>query len=142
MSGTTPAIDSAARALGGAQGPRPSAVIKRAVLAYSDDSPRYPLPQGVPHARGSVRGRRAAGDLWQNTHGLAFTTKYGTPIEPGNLSRMFALRARRAGLRVIPVRNTRHACSSLLVALGVHPKVAQHILRHSGIAMDGTAADG
>ncbi|MFI2298281.1 tyrosine-type recombinase/integrase [Actinacidiphila glaucinigra] len=48
---------------------------------------------------------------------------------------MFALRVRRAGLRAIPRRNTRHTCSSLLVALGVHPKVAQRILRHSQIAM-------
>ncbi|MFK0296421.1 tyrosine recombinase XerC [Streptomyces sp. NPDC090442] len=79
--------------------------------------------------------RKAAGDLWQDSHGLIFTTKYGTPIEPGNLTRMFALRARRAGLRVIPLRNTRHTCSSLLVALKVHPKVAQRILRHSQIAM-------
>ncbi|MEU2215219.1 site-specific integrase [Streptomyces rimosus] len=79
--------------------------------------------------------RKAAGDLWQDDRGLVFTTKYGTPIEPGNLTRMFALRARRAGLRVIPLRNTRHTCSSLLVALKVHPKVAQRILRHSQIAM-------
>lgn len=27
--------------------------------------------------------RKAAGDLWQDRHGLIFTTKYGTPIEPG-----------------------------------------------------------
>jgi integrase len=66
---------------------------------------------------------------------MVFTTKYGTPIEPGNLTRVFALRARRAALRVIPLRNTRHTCSSLLVALEVHPKVAQRILRHSQIAM-------
>ncbi|MDI5971469.1 tyrosine-type recombinase/integrase [Streptomyces sp. SL13] len=79
--------------------------------------------------------RKAAGELWQDRHNLVFTTKYGTPIEPGNLTRMFALRARRAGLRVIPLRNTRHTCSSLLVALKVHPKVAQRILRHSQIAM-------
>ncbi|MEO3972875.1 tyrosine-type recombinase/integrase [Streptomyces sp. CAU 1734] len=79
--------------------------------------------------------RKAVGDLWQDRHDLIFTTKYGTPIEPGNLTRMFALRARRAGLRVIPLRNTRHTCSSLLVALKVHPKVAQRILRHSQIAM-------
>ncbi len=79
--------------------------------------------------------RKAAGELWQDTRGLVFTTKYGTPIEPGNLTRMFALRARRVGLRVIPLRNTRHTCSSLLVALKVHPKVAQRILRHSQIAM-------
>lgn len=79
--------------------------------------------------------QKAAGQLWQDVHGLVFTTKYGTPIEPGNLTRMFALRARRGGLRVIPLRNTRHTCSSLLVALKVHPKVAQRILRHSQIAM-------
>ncbi|WP_320777908.1 site-specific integrase [Streptomyces sp. CRN 30] len=82
-----------------------------------------------------IGDRKAAGELWQNTHDLVFTTKYGTPIEPGNMTRMFALRARRAGLRVIPLRNTRHTCSSLLVALKVHPKVAQRILRHSQIAM-------
>ncbi|MER6879555.1 site-specific integrase [Streptomyces werraensis] len=82
-----------------------------------------------------IGDRKAAGELWQNSHDLVFTTKYGTPIEPGNLTRMFALRARRAGLREIPLRNTRHTCSSLLVALKVHPKVAQRILRHSQIAM-------
>lgn len=82
-----------------------------------------------------IGDRKAAGELWQDTHGLVFTTKYGTPIEPGNLTRMFALRARRAGLRLIPLRNTRHTCSSLLVALKVHPKIAQRILRHSQIAM-------
>ncbi|MDQ0600565.1 integrase [Streptomyces canus] len=82
-----------------------------------------------------IGDRKAAGELWQGSHDLVFTTKYGTPIEPGNMTRMFALRARRAGLRVIPLRNTRHTCSSLLVALKVHPKVAQRILRHSQIAM-------
>ncbi|WP_455754184.1 tyrosine-type recombinase/integrase [Streptomyces goshikiensis] len=79
--------------------------------------------------------RKAAGELWQDSRGLVFTTKYGTPIEPGNLTRMFGLRAHRAGLRVIPLRNTRHTCAALLVALKVHPKVAQRILRHSQIAM-------
>ncbi|MFJ3519529.1 tyrosine recombinase XerC [Streptomyces sp. NPDC090131] len=82
-----------------------------------------------------IGDRKAAGELWQDSHGLIFTTKYGTPIEPGNLTRMFGLRARRAGLRAIPLRNTRHTCAALLVVLKVHPKVAQRILRHSQIAM-------
>jgi integrase len=94
------------------------------------------LPQGPTDApRPAARRPEGRRELWQDTHGLIFTTKYGTPIEPGNLARMFALRARRAGLRAIPLRNTRHTCSSLLVALKVHPKVAQRILRHSQIAM-------
>jgi integrase len=36
---------------------------------------------------------------------------------------------------VIRRHDTRHTCSSLLVALDVHPKVAQKILRHSQISM-------
>ena len=107
----------------------------------TEDSDDFlPLPalclKALRMRRGQQLGdQKAAGDLWQNSHDLVFTTKYGTPIEPGNMTRMFALRARRAGLRVIPLRNTRHTCSSLLVALKVHPKVAQRILRHSQIAM-------
>ncbi|MET7928282.1 site-specific integrase [Streptomyces sp. NPDC005349] len=107
----------------------------------TEDSDDYlPLPavciKALRMRRAQQSGdRTAAGDGWQDDRGLVFTTKYGTPIEPGNLTRMFALRTRRAGLRVIPLRNTRHTCSSLLVALKVHPKVAQRILRHSQIAM-------
>lgn len=82
-----------------------------------------------------IGDRKAAGDLWQNDRNLIITTKYGTPIEPGNLSRMFTLRARRAGLRIIPLRNTRHTVGFLLVLFKVHPKVAQRILRHSEITM-------
>lgn len=68
-------------------------------------------------------------------HGLIFTTRYGTPIEPGNLTRAFAVRIRQAGIRAIPLRNTRHTTGSLLVAMKVHPKVAQRILRHSKFTM-------
>lgn len=107
----------------------------------TEDSDDFlPLPalclKALRMRRAQQRGdRKAAGELWQDVHGLVFTTKYGTPIEPGNLTRMFALRALRAGLRGIPLRNTRHTCSSLLVAFKVHPKIAQRILRHSQIAM-------
>ncbi len=54
---------------------------------------------------------------------------------------MFALRVRRAGLRlrVIPLRNTRHMYGSLLVALKVHSKVAQRKLSE---AMGGSRTDG
>lgn len=31
--------------------------------------------------------RRAAGELWQGSHDLSITTKYGTAIEPGHLTR-------------------------------------------------------
>ncbi|TKA11390.1 site-specific integrase [Actinacidiphila oryziradicis] len=81
------------------------------------------------------KARTDAGELWQDRAGPVFTTRYGTPIEPGNLSRMFPARSRRAGVRVIRRHDTRHTCSSLLVALDVHPKAAQKILLHSQISM-------
>lgn len=81
------------------------------------------------------KARAEAGELWQDTRNLIFTTRYGTPIEPGNMTRMFPARARRAGVREIRLHDTRHTCSSLLVAPDVHPKVAQKILRHSQISM-------
>jgi hypothetical protein len=76
-----------------------------------------------------------AGELWHNPMNLVFTTRYGTPIEPGNLSRMFPARSRHAGVRAIHLHDTRHTCASLLVALDVHPRVAMAILRHSQISM-------
>lgn len=81
------------------------------------------------------RAKQAAGDLWQDSRGLVFTTKYGTPIEPGNLTRMFPARCERAAVRPIKLHDTRHTCGSLLVALGVHPRVIMEILRHSQISV-------
>ncbi|WP_221339903.1 tyrosine-type recombinase/integrase [Nonomuraea endophytica] len=74
----------------------------------------------------------AAGDKWTDS-GLVFTTKWGTPIEPRNLSRAFDAHCNSAGVPRIRVHDTRHTCASLLAALDVHPRVAMHILRHADL---------
>ena len=76
-----------------------------------------------------------AGKVWQNGHQLVFTTRYGTPIEPRNFIRSFKARCAKAGVPSIRVHDTRHTCGSLLAALGVHPRVAMQILRHSKITV-------
>jgi integrase len=78
--------------------------------------------------------RAVADDAWQGA-GLVFTTAYGTPYEPRNFARYFALRCTKAGIRYIKVHDTRRTCASLLVALDVHPRVAMQVLRHSQIAV-------
>jgi integrase len=78
--------------------------------------------------------RLRAADAWQD-NGLVFTSVYGTPYEPRNFNRQFAVRCRKAGARYIRVHDTRRTCASLLVALDVHPRVAMQILRHSQISM-------
>lgn len=54
---------------------------------------------------------------------------------PRNFNRSFELPARKAGLPRIRVHDTRHTCASMLAALGVHPRVAMRILRHSQISV-------
>jgi integrase len=78
--------------------------------------------------------RIRAADAWQDSD-LVFTSIYGTPYEPRNFNRQFAVRCRKAGVRYIKVHDTRRTCGSLLVALDVHPRVAMQVLRHSQIAM-------
>jgi integrase len=78
--------------------------------------------------------RARADDIWHETD-LVFTTTLGTPYEPRNFARHFALRCSKAGVRYIKVHDTRRTCASLLVALDVHPRVAMQILRHTQIAV-------
>lgn len=75
-----------------------------------------------------------AGDEWQDS-GLLFTTRRGTAIEPRNFNRSFTTRCAKANVRRVPVHATRKTCASLLVALGIHPRVVMQILRHSQIAV-------
>ncbi|MET8906656.1 hypothetical protein [Micromonospora sp. NPDC004551] len=57
------------------------------------------------------------------------------PVEPRNFHREFKTRCRKARVREISVHTTRPACTTLLVALDVHPRVMMRILRHSQIAV-------
>lgn len=78
--------------------------------------------------------RLRAGEAW-HTSGLVLTTRFGLPLDPRNFHRKFKERAEAAGVPVVSVHSTRRTCASLLVELGVHPRVAMTILRHSQIAV-------
>ncbi|HUK73450.1 MAG TPA: hypothetical protein VLW50_32655 [Streptosporangiaceae bacterium] len=49
-------------------------------------------------AEGQARDRAAVGDVWQVSP-LVFTTTLGTPYEPRNFARHFALRCENASVR-------------------------------------------
>ncbi len=80
------------------------------------------------------RDKQDAADAWQ-VHGLMFTTKYGTPIEPRNFDRSWHTRIAKAGVPKITVHDGRRTCGSLLADLDVHPRVAMAILRHAQFAI-------
>jgi integrase len=64
-----------------------------------------------------------------------FTGKYGTPIEPRTFNRAFTARCRIAEVRTITVHDARRTCATLLVDLGVHPRVVMQILCHAQFAV-------
>jgi len=70
-----------------------------------------------------------------NVHGLVFTTKYGRPLSPRNVTRAFERLCRRAGVRRIRLHDLRHSCATLLFAQGVDAATVQRILRHSSITV-------
>jgi len=74
------------------------------------------------------------GEAYQD-HGLLFCTEDGKPIEPRNFTRHFDAMLKRAGLPHIRFHDARHTFATILLELGEHPKVVQHMLGHSRIAM-------
>lgn len=58
----------------------------------------------------------------------------GTAIEPSDLSREFKRVLKKAGLpEEARFHDLRHACATLLIVMGVHPRVVMEILGHSQI---------
>ncbi|BCK53992.1 tyrosine-type recombinase/integrase [Nocardia wallacei] len=98
-----------------------------------------PLPRPLvailrEHRKRQLEERFAAGTAWHES-GLVFTTKFGKPIEPRNVNRMFRALCVKAGVREIRVHDLRHSCATLLFAQGVEAATVQRILRHSSIVV-------
>jgi integrase len=99
-----------------------------------------PLP---PFAIAALREHRTrqreermhAGPAWQTT-GAVFTTQIGTLLDARNVTRWFtALRTSVKDLPAFTFHDTRRTCSSLLLALNVHPRVVMEILGHTQISL-------
>src|SRR5690606_6714308 len=86
-------------------------------LVKTDDSDRtVALPPTCvsvlrAHQEQQNAEREAAGGRWQE-HGLVFTTRIGTPIEPRNVNRHFAKLCEQAGVRPIRFHDLRHSCAT------------------------------
>ena len=85
-----------------------------------------------------VRQREAeitAGPLWQD-HGYVFCTSIGTHLNPTrDMLDQLKVLLKKAGLPDIRFHDLRHSAATLLLSVGVHPKVVQEILGHSQISI-------
>ncbi len=88
------------------------------------------------HRLRQLEARRAAGDEWQGEEwNLVFTTGRGTPLDGRNVERYFERALKQAGLPHQRFHDMRHACASLLLAMGVPDHVVMNILGHSSISI-------
>jgi len=86
------------------------------------------------HKSRQAQERLLAGARWQDT-GLVFTTLAGGPLEGSSITHRFQKLLQRAGLPRLRFHDLRHACASLLLAQGVHPRVVMETLGHSQISL-------
>ncbi|WP_380169668.1 tyrosine-type recombinase/integrase [Jannaschia sp. R86511] len=66
---------------------------------------------------------------------LVFTTVVGTPVDPNNFSRTFARWCRAAEVPTVRLHDLRHTCVSMLLTLGVNPRVVMEIVGHAALEM-------
>ncbi len=63
--------------------------------------------------------------------GLVFVTERGYAVNGSWLTKHFQTLLHRAGLPRMRLHDLRHGAASLLVGAGVHPRIAQELLRHA-----------
>jgi len=81
---------------------------------------------------------RQLGPAWDE-QGLVFPNTVGRPLHSSNfLQRSFYPLLERAGLPHIRFHDLRHSAATLLLGLGIHPKIVSEMLGHSqiGITLD------
>ena len=74
--------------------------------------------------------RQWAGTGWHDI-GFIFTTTVGTPLPPETVNRELTGALTAAKLPKMRFHDLRHSCATLLLSLGVHPKLVQETLGHS-----------
>jgi integrase len=78
--------------------------------------------------------RLKIGAVWENKD-LVFTDLQGGYLNPRYMVKMFDSPLDEAGLPHMRSHDLRHSAATLLLGMGVHPKIVQEILGHSQISM-------
>lgn len=78
--------------------------------------------------------RENAGEQWREMD-IVFCNLYGGYIEASNLQNRFKHLLNAACLPDIRFHDLRHSAATLLLGMGVHPKIVQELLGHSSISM-------
>ena len=97
--------------------------------------PDFALEALKAHQERQQEIKRQAGSLWQE-HDYVFCTPLGEHIHPGHDTlEEFKKLLNRAGLSDVRFHDLRHGAATILLSMGVHPKVVQELLGHNQISM-------
>lgn len=88
----------------------------------------------LQHREKQSQVKQQAGEAWQE-HDLVFCTSLGTPLNPSKVVDRYKALLKRAGLPDIRFHDLRHSAASILLGMGIHPKVVQELLGHHQISM-------
>ncbi len=86
------------------------------------------------HRVRQLAAKLKAGSNWQE-HDYVFCTLHGTHLNPNHIVDEFKKLLKQAGLPNIRFHDLRHSAASLLLSLGIHPKVVQELLGHTQISI-------
>jgi hypothetical protein len=96
--------------------------------------PQFALTALKQHHAQQLEVRAQAAPLWIDRD-LVFCNMTGDFLYPDNVSADFKKLIKKAGLPPIRLHDLRHSAATILLAMGVHPKVVQEILGHAQISM-------
>ncbi len=86
------------------------------------------------HRVHQLEAKLKAGPLWQEND-YVFCTLHGTHLNPNHVVEELKKLLKQADLPDIRFHDLRHSAATLLLSLGVHPKVVQELLGHTQISM-------
>jgi integrase len=97
--------------------------------------PSFAIEALKEHRLRQREAKLRAGPAWRE-HDYVFCTSVGTHLNPTRdvLDQLKAL-LQKAGLPGVRFHDLRHSAATMLLSMGVHPKVVQELLGHSQIGM-------
>jgi integrase len=97
--------------------------------------PRLAVEALKAHKTQQARERLRVGERWRD-NGLVFPNRVGEANDPSHfLRRDYRPLLERAGLPRIRFHDLRHSAATLLLGMGVHPKIVSELLGHSNISI-------
>jgi integrase len=96
--------------------------------------PPFALEVLEQHRTGQLAARARASATWED-HDLVFCNRRGKFLRPKTLRDQFTKLLNAAGLPYMRFHDLRHSAATILLSMGVHPKVVQELLGHSNIAI-------